>query len=86
MVWEDVDLNEFSNNVEGLTTCTSSDKKVDTIIEVVDLLVDLSLDLLAFVDVLLLLGDLSVDCVWKSGIGVWVVIGIRIIVNLELNI
>jgi hypothetical protein len=53
-VWEYVDLNEFSNNFEGLTACTTSNKKVNTVIEVVDLLVDLRLDLLPFVNVLLL--------------------------------
>jgi hypothetical protein len=36
----------------------------------VDLLVDLRLDLLFFVDVLLLLGDISVDCVCQTGVGV----------------
>jgi hypothetical protein len=40
MVWEHIDLNELSNNIEGLPTCSSSNEKIDTVVQVVDLLVD----------------------------------------------
>jgi hypothetical protein len=72
-VRQHVDLNELSNNVEGLTACTSSNKKVDTVIEVVHFFVDQGLDLLVFVDVLLLLRNLFIDCVCQTSVGVLVV-------------
>jgi hypothetical protein len=84
MEWEHVDLNELSNNAERLHTCSSSNKKVNTVVQLVDLLVDLRLDLLLFVDVHLLLCDVSVDCVCETGTGVWVetetgiVVGVRV--------
>jgi hypothetical protein len=51
-VREHVDLNELSNDIEGITTGSSANKKVDAVVEIVDLLVYLGLDLLLFVDVL----------------------------------
>jgi hypothetical protein len=65
-VRQHVDLDEFSNNVKGLTTRTSANKKVDAVVEIVHFFVDQGLDLLVFVDVLLLLGDISVDCVGQT--------------------
>jgi hypothetical protein len=40
MVWEHVDLNELTNDIKGLPACSSSEKKVDAVVQVVDLLVD----------------------------------------------
>jgi hypothetical protein len=35
-----MDLNEFSNNIEGLSTCSSSNEKIDVVVEIVDVLVN----------------------------------------------
>jgi hypothetical protein len=40
MVLEYIDLNEFPNDVEGHPSCTSSNEKIDSVVEVVDLFVD----------------------------------------------
>jgi hypothetical protein len=77
-----VELLGFSSNIEELASCTSSDKKVDSVVEVVDFLEDQRLDLFTFVEVLLLLGDLFVDYICETGTGVWVEggggIGVRV--------
>jgi hypothetical protein len=70
MVLKHIDLNELSNDVEGLAICTSFNEKVDAVVEVVDVLVDEGLDLLLFIEVLLLLDDLSIDCICQTSVGV----------------
>jgi hypothetical protein len=70
MVWEHVDLNELPNDVVGFPPLSSSKKKVNAVVEVDDLFVDLRLDLILLVDVLLLLGDISVDCVCQTNVGI----------------
>jgi hypothetical protein len=80
-------LENVTNDVEALSTHSSSNEKIDAVGEIADVFVDLKLYLLPFIYILLLFGYLFVEYVCEAGTGVRVVVGTEISVGeIELEL